>query len=63
MSVAEVFCDDAHAADAASFLGEKAKSVEGAPRALAKTLEDVHLCVVKRTADEADIRAFFKGTK
>jgi alanyl aminopeptidase len=63
MRVVEVFCDEVHAADAANFLGQRAKSIEGAPRELAKALEDVHLCVVKRAAEEGHAREFFLSEK
>jgi alanyl aminopeptidase len=53
------FCDEAHAADAQAFFGPKVDGIDGGPRALASTLEDIHLCVAKRAAQEASARALF----
>jgi alanyl aminopeptidase len=53
------FCDEAHAADAQAFFGPKVDTIDGGPRALASTLEDVHLCAAKRAAQEASAKALF----
>jgi hypothetical protein len=34
--------------------------MDGGPRTLATSLEDVHLCVARRNAHEANARAFFR---
>ena len=57
-----VFCDQAHAEDAASFFGERAQKIDGGPRALASALEEVNLCIAKRAAQEADARSYFART-
>ncbi len=60
VSMAGVFCDEAHAADLASFFTPaRLAGVDGGPRELAKTVESVHLCAVKRQAEEPSARAFF----
>ena len=53
------FCDEAHAADAQSFFASKVDGMEGGPRALASTVEDIRLCTAKRAAQEASARALF----
>jgi cytosol alanyl aminopeptidase len=53
------FCDEAHAQDVGTFLGDRAAKVDGGPRVLAKTLEEIHLCAARRSAAEADARRFF----
>jgi cytosol alanyl aminopeptidase len=60
ISMGGVFCDDAHAADVQSFFSaEKIAKIEGAPRVLASTLEEVRLCAAKRKVHEPSARAFF----
>ena len=54
-----VFCDDAHAAEIESFFGPKAAGIEGGPRQLASTLEEVRLCVARRKAYEASAKTLF----
>jgi alanyl aminopeptidase len=54
-----VFCDEAHLAEVERFLAPKAPAIEGAPRVLASTLEDIRLCIAKRKAEEPAARAFF----
>ncbi|HEX8790705.1 MAG TPA: M1 family metallopeptidase [Polyangiaceae bacterium] len=55
------FCDADHAKDVESFFTPKIEGIEGGPRALAETLEDIHLCTARRTASEASARSFFAG--
>jgi alanyl aminopeptidase len=55
----DAFCDADHAKDVESFFTPKIEGIEGGPRALAETLEDVQLCAARRTASEASARAFF----
>jgi alanyl aminopeptidase len=56
---ANVFCDEAHAADAEAFFKPKLADIEGGPRALALALENVRLCAAKRKAQEPHMRAYF----
>jgi alanyl aminopeptidase len=53
------FCDDVHESDVATFLKERATKIEGGPRVLSKTVESIHLCTVKRRAEEDNARTFF----
>ena len=60
ISMGGVFCDDAHAADVEAFFSpERVAKIEGAPRVLASTLEEVRLCAAKRKAQEPSAREFF----
>ncbi|MGO8995384.1 MAG: M1 family aminopeptidase [Polyangiaceae bacterium] len=52
-------CDETSANDVASFLTDRAKTVDGAPRELASAIEQIRLCVAKRTAQEKNARDFF----
>jgi cytosol alanyl aminopeptidase len=55
-----VFCDDAHAKDVeAFFTADRIAAIEGAPRVLASTLEDIRLCAAKRSKQEPSAREFF----
>lgn len=53
------FCDAEHEKDVATFLEPRAAKLDGGPRAARKTIEEIHLCVAKRTVEEANVRAFF----
>jgi alanyl aminopeptidase len=55
------FCDSDHAKDVEAFFAPKIEGIEGGPRALAETLEDVQLCAARRTASEASARDFFRS--
>lgn len=59
INVADVFCDEAHAADAEAFFEPKVSTIEGAPRTLSSVLESIRLCVAKRKTQEPHMRAFF----
>ncbi len=61
VSMPQVFCDEAHAGEVASFFEGRAAKVEGGPRVLAKTLEEIHLCIARRSSAEADARRFFSS--
>jgi alanyl aminopeptidase len=61
LSMPAAFCDEAHAQDVAAFLSDRATKIDGGPRVLAKTLEEIHLCTAKRSASEADARRFFSS--
>jgi alanyl aminopeptidase len=54
-----VYCDEEHAKELESFFQPKIDTIEGGPRVLASTLEDMHLCVARRRAQEPSARAFF----
>ena len=55
------YCDEGHAKDIESFFGPKVEKIEGGPRVLAQTLEDVKLCAAKRVAQEKSARELFGG--
>jgi cytosol alanyl aminopeptidase len=60
IDMGSVFCDDAHAKDVESFFTPgRVGQIDGAPRVLASTLEQIHLCTAKRTAQEPSAREFF----
>jgi alanyl aminopeptidase len=63
VSAGHFFCDEPHARDAEAFFGPKVDGIEGGPRVLAETLEDVRLCVAKRAAHERSARDFFAGRR
>jgi hypothetical protein len=56
----EVFCDAGHRARAEAFLGPRAKTVDGATRQLANSLESISLCEAARKAAEPSLEAFLK---
>ncbi len=53
-----VFCDEARRADAAAFFGPRAEKMEGAPRALANSLEEIHQCAAAAKMNRASLEAF-----
>jgi cytosol alanyl aminopeptidase len=57
--LARSFCDEAHAADIEAFFGPKAQTIDGGPRALASTLEDVRLCAARQKVQEPSAREMF----
>ena len=59
VSMPSSFCDDAHEHEVATFLKDRATKIDGGPRVLAKTVEQIHLCAVKRRAEEDNARTFF----
>jgi alanyl aminopeptidase len=60
ISMGGVFCDAQHIKDVeAFFTPERIAQIDGGPRVLANTLEDMRLCVAKRTKYESAARAFF----
>ena len=61
VGVGRAFCDDAHASDLEAFFGPKVQSLGGGPRALASTLEEIHLCVARRKAYEPSAKTLFSG--
>ena len=58
-SLCAVICDEAHWREAAAFLTDRAKAVEGGPRALASGLEDARICIAKRAYHQDSARAYF----
>ncbi len=55
-----VFCDDDHARDVeAFFTPERLAKIDGGPRVLASTLEEIHLCATRRKAQEPSAREMF----
>jgi alanyl aminopeptidase len=54
------FCDEGHAREAEALFAPKVDAIDGGPRTLAASLEDVRLCVARRNAHEASARAFFR---
>jgi alanyl aminopeptidase len=62
-SLPRSFCDEAHLAEVDRFLSPRAAAIEGAPRILASTLEDIRLCIARRKAEEPAARAFFAKQK
>jgi aminopeptidase N len=59
VSMASSFCDEAHEKQVTDFMQGRAAKIDGGPRVLARTLEEIHLCVVKRAAEEPNVRKFF----
>ena len=60
ISMATVFCDEAHAKDAeAFFTPARIAGIDGAPRVLAGALEDIRLCAAKRQKQEPSAREMF----
>ena len=59
VSSSRSYCDDEHAKDVEAFFTPKIDSIEGGPRTLASTLEDIRLCAAKRKAQEPSAREFF----
>lgn len=54
------FCDEAHAEDVeAFFTPARIAGIDGAPRVLQNTLENIRLCAAKRKLQEPSARAFF----
>ncbi len=62
VGIGDRFCDADHAKDVEAFFTPKIEAIEGGPRALAETLEEVQLCAARRTASEASAHAFFGAT-
>ncbi len=59
-----VFCDEAHARDLEAFFdAAKLAKIDGGPRVLSATVENVRLCAVKRARQEPSARAFFGKKK
>ena len=64
INMGSVFCDEAHAKDVESFFTQaRIAQIDGGPRVLASTLEEIHLCIVKRQKQEPSAREFFAKKK
>jgi alanyl aminopeptidase len=59
VSTGRAFCDGGHAADVQAFFTPRIDSIEGGPRTLASTLEEVRLCVARRSAQQPSAREMF----
>ena len=59
IAMARVFCDESHAQDTETFFAKRIDGIDGGPRVLASTLEDVRLCAAKRKAQEPSVREMF----
>jgi aminopeptidase N len=60
LGVLGVFCDEERRADAAAFFGPRAEKMEGAPRALANSLEAIGQCAAAAKMNRASLTAFLK---
>jgi hypothetical protein len=58
---ASIHCDEAHRAEVRDFLGPRAEKVDGAPRALAASLEEIGLCAKAAQMNRASLEAFLKS--
>jgi alanyl aminopeptidase len=62
ISMGSVFCDEAHAKDVEDFFtAARVAAIEGGPRTLANTIEELHLCIAKRQKQEPSAREFFRA--
>ncbi len=60
ISMGGEFCDEAHAQDLeAFFTPARVAHIDGGPRVLASTIEDMRLCAAKRKLQEPSARTFF----
>jgi alanyl aminopeptidase len=59
VSLPSSFCDETHEHEVLTFLKDRLAKIDGGPRVLAKTVEQIHLCADKRKAEEPNARAFF----
>ena len=54
------FCDAARAREVEEFFRDKVGKLQGAPRALAQTVEEINLCGAQKQAQELSVRAFLE---
>jgi alanyl aminopeptidase len=60
IEMAQTFCDEAHAKDVESFFTpDRIERIDGGPRVLAGTLEEIRLCTAKRQKQEPSARELF----
>ncbi len=55
------FCDEAAARDAEAFFRPRVSDLDGGPRSLDQTLEEVRLCAAKRETHLAGVAGFLEG--
>ena len=60
LTVPQVYCDEAHRADAEAFFPERAKKIDGGPRVLSNALEELGLCIAKQKLNQKSIEEFLK---
>ncbi len=64
INMGSVFCDEAHAKDVESFFTPaRLAQIDGGPRVLAGTLEEIRLCATRRQKQEPSAREFFGKKK
>jgi alanyl aminopeptidase len=56
--MAASFCDAAHRADAEAFFKPRTPTQEGGPRTFAQVMEDIDLCIARRTTHQPSVKAF-----
>ncbi|WP_095987534.1 M1 family metallopeptidase [Cystobacter fuscus] len=56
-----VLCDPAQRAEAETLLGPRVKRIEGGPRALARALESISLCVDSEARNAPSVREFLRA--
>jgi alanyl aminopeptidase len=59
ITLGRAFCDEKHADEVAAYFGPKIASLEGGPRALASTVEEVRLCAARKKTQEPSARERF----
>jgi alanyl aminopeptidase len=57
------YCDRAHRDELEKLFAPRIAAIEGGPRSLAGALEEMNLCVARRTAQEPSAREFFARKK
>ena len=55
------YCDEEHRAEIEAFFKDRAAQTTGGPRILEQVLERVHLCSVRREAQQAGVVEFLKS--
>ena len=61
VNVGADFCSDERAAELESFFKDKVEDLEGGPRELAQTLEQIHLCAAFKAAKSPEVTEYFAG--
>jgi cytosol alanyl aminopeptidase len=56
-----VLCDPAQRAEAEALLTPRVKQIEGGPRALARALESISLCVASEARNAPSVREFLRA--
>lgn len=60
MQIPSNFCDVAHRDDASAYFGPRAEKINGGPRSLKRSLEEVDLCIAALARNRAGVEAFLK---